>query len=141
MKRGTIFTTPNDFVDHDKKLRLNMPEGTLRRFSYRIEFRRLFSTEDLLELIFDQTKLYNEWQHLNFSEKTVQNIQIEDKRKVIGSVLYMDIVRLPSHGIYWNRRCGNELISDDMSQNRFDEILIVLHFNDYNAIQPGEDPL
>lgn len=26
---GTNWTTPNYFVDHDKKLRLNMPEGTL----------------------------------------------------------------------------------------------------------------
>lgn len=58
MKNGTNKATPNDFVDNDQKLSLNMPEGTLTRFSKFIEFLELFFTEDLLELIFDQTKLY-----------------------------------------------------------------------------------
>ena len=58
MKNGTNQATPNDFVDNDEKLRLNMPEGTLTIFSKFIEFLELFFTEDLLELIFDQTKLY-----------------------------------------------------------------------------------
>lgn len=112
---GTNWTTPNYFVDHDKKLRLNMPEGTLTWFLNLIEFFRLFSIEDLLELIVDQTKLYNAWRCLNFSERKVQNIQIEDQRKVIGIVLYMGIVKLPTHTMYWNRRIGNEIISDDIS--------------------------
>ena len=58
MKNGTNKATTNDFVDNDQKLWLNMPKGTLTRFSKFIEFLELFFTEDLLELIFDQTKLY-----------------------------------------------------------------------------------
>ena len=38
MKNGTNNATPNDFVDNDQKLWLNMPEGTLTRFSKFIEF-------------------------------------------------------------------------------------------------------
>ena len=30
MRKGTNWTTPNDFVDHDEKLHRNMPEGTLK---------------------------------------------------------------------------------------------------------------
>ena len=57
MKKETNRTTSNDFADHDEKLWLNMPEGTLTRLSNPIEFFELFCTEDLLELILEQTKL------------------------------------------------------------------------------------
>ena len=53
----------------------------------------------------------------------------------------MGIVKLQNLRIYWNRRSGNEIILDTMSQNRFNEIMKVLHFNSNNAIQPREDPL
>ena len=99
-----------------------MLEGTLTRFSNPIEFFELFFTEDLLELIFDQAKLYNEWRNLNSSVRKVQNIEIEDIRKVIGIVLY--IVKLPNRKMYWNRRSGNEIFSNAMSRNRFDEIMM-----------------
>lgn len=83
MKEGTIWITPNDFVDHDdEKLLLNIPASTLARFSKPIEFFQLFFTEDLLDLIFDQTKLSSEWRNLTFSVRKVQNIEIEDIRKV-----------------------------------------------------------
>ena len=59
-KKGRNWTTLNEFVDHDEKLQLNMPEDTLTRFSSSIEFSRLFFTKDLSEIIFDETKLYDE---------------------------------------------------------------------------------
>ena len=59
-KKGRNWTTLNEFVDHDEKLQLNMPEDTLTRFSSSTEFPRLFFTKDLSEIIFDQTKLYDE---------------------------------------------------------------------------------
>ena len=92
-----------------------MPEGTLRSFSKPTEFLELFVTEGLLELTFDQIKLYNEWQNLNSSIRKVQNIEIEDIRKIIGIILYMGIVKLQNHRIYWNRKGGNGMISDAMS--------------------------
>ena len=48
IKKGINWTTPNDFVDHNRKLRLNIPEGTLTRFSNLIEFFELFFIEDFL---------------------------------------------------------------------------------------------
>lgn len=59
-KKGRNWTTLNEFVDHDEKLQLNMPEDTLTRFSSSTEFPRLFFTKDLSEIIFDQTKLCDE---------------------------------------------------------------------------------
>lgn len=71
---------------------------------------------------------------MNSSVRKVPNIEIEDISKVIGIALYMGMFKLPNCMIYWNRRSGNKMVPDAMSGNRFDEIMIVLHFKDSNAI-------
>ena len=53
----------------------------------------------------------------------------------------MGIMKLPNIRMYWNTRCSSELISGSMSRNRFDEIMMVLHFNDNNKIRPRDGPL
>ena len=51
--------------------------------------------------------------------KNVQNIEIEDIRKVNEIALHMGIVKLPNRKLYQNRS-GSEMFSDAASQNRFD---------------------
>ena len=134
MKTGTVWTTPTYFNDYDEKLKLNLPDGTRTRFSSPIEFFELFFTDRLVEHIFSEIKLFNEWRHLNSCTRKVREIEKEEIRKVIGIVLYMGIMKLLNRRMYWNTRCRIELISGAMLQNRFDEIMIVLHFNDNNEI-------
>ena len=42
IKAGTNWTAPRDCDDYDEKLRLNMPEGILARFSNPIKFFEVF---------------------------------------------------------------------------------------------------
>ena len=60
MKMGTLWTTPTDFTDYDEKLKLNLADGTLTRFSSPVEIFELFFTDELVKHIFHQTKLFNE---------------------------------------------------------------------------------
>ena len=141
-KTGTVWITPTDFIDYDEKLKLNLPDGTLRRFSSPIELFELFFTDGLVEHIFSETKLFNEWwRHLNSSTRKVPEIEKEEIRKVIGIVLCIEIMKLPNRRMYWNTKCSSELISWAMLRNRFDEIMMVLHFNDNNEIRTRDDPL
>ena len=50
-------------------------------------------------------------------------------------------MKLPNRKMYWNTRCSSELSSKAMLRNRFDKIMMVLHFNDNNEIRPRDDPL
>ena len=58
-----------------------------------IEFFELFFRDDLMELIFDQPKLNNDLQNLNYCLRKMQNIEIEDITKVFQIVLHMGIVK------------------------------------------------
>ena len=50
-------------------------------------------------------------------------------------------MKLPNRKMYWNTRWSSELSSKAMLRNRFDKIMMVLHFNDNNEIRPRDDPL
>ena len=78
MKTGTVWTNPTDFIDFDEKLKLNLPDDTLTRFSSPIEFFELFFKDGLVKHIFSKTKLFKEWPHLNSRTRKVG--EIEKKR-------------------------------------------------------------
>lgn len=99
-----------------------------------IEFFNLFST-GLYELIQEQTSLYKTTQSLLYSAaKRVDNVTVEDIKKLFGIILYMGIVKLPNRRMYWQSKTRIDLIADAMPFNRFGQILHVLHYNDNNLI-------
>ena len=53
----------------------------------------------------------------------------------------MGIVKLPNRRMYWAPDTRNEHIAESMTRYRFDEITMVLHFNDNNAMQDKDSPL
>ena len=100
-----------------------------------IEFFNFFVSTDFYELIHEQTSLYKMSQSLvNSAAKKVDNVTIEDIKKLFGIILYMGIVKLPNRRMYWQSQTRIDLIADAMPVNRFAQILHVLHYNDNNLI-------
>jgi len=52
-----------------------------------------------------------------------------DIQKFIAVLIYMSVVRLPRHRMYWSKPTKQELISSVLTGERFDQILSILHFN------------
>ena len=131
------FETPADYVACNERLRIK-PSIPLTRFSSPMCFYELFVNDSIINHIHQQTQLYNEWRKLNSSTRTVKDIEIQEIKIVIGIVLQMGIVKLPNRRMYWAPDTRNELIAENMTRNRFDEIVSVLHFND-NTTMPDRD--
>ena len=86
-KKGKKWTVPDNFQEYNEKLRLNpeaVPEGRITCFSNAIDFYNLFVTEELIDYIFQQTRLYNEWRSLHKSVRRIKNIERNEIKTVIG---------------------------------------------------------
>ena len=53
-------------------------------------------------------------------------------------MLMMGIVKLPNRKMYWNHATKNDLIANNITRNRFDEIISMLHFNDNTQINEND---
>ena len=51
-------------------------------------------------------------------------------KRVFGMIFYMGIIKYPIRRLYWCTKTRIPFIADNMSRNRFDDILSILHFND-----------
>lgn len=138
--KRSLWEIPDTYIPHNEKLKLD-PGVPLTRFSAPMNFFELFVNGDLIDFIYDQTKLYNEWRRLKNGTKPIKSITKEEIKKVIGIVLHMGIVKLPNRRMYWAPDTRNELIAESMSRNRFDEIMTVLHYNDNNELPEKNSPL
>lgn len=63
-----------------------------------------------------------------FSEKEI--------RQVIGILLYMSVVKLPSIQLYWRKTMRNSMVANVMFRDRFQLIFNCLHLSD-NTMQPS----
>ena len=89
------FNAPADYVAGKERLRMK-PSAPLTRFSSPMSFYELFVNDSIIDHIYEQTKLYNEWRRLNSSTRTVKDIEKKEIKIVIGIVLQMGIVKLPN---------------------------------------------
>ena len=103
-------------------------------------FFSLFFSNEILNYITFQTNLYNnEISHAR-GTKPVSPVSREEIKKLFGIILFMGIEKFPNRKMYWNPVTFFKVISEsNMTRNRFDELLRVLHFNN-KAFQknPGE---
>ena len=132
------WVAPNDSKVIEKNLSLK-PGINLTNRSMPIEFFNLFVSTDFYELIHEQTSLlqniYKTSQSMvNSAAKKVDNVAIEDIKKLFGIILYMGIVKLPNRRMYWQSQTRIDLIAEAMPVNRFAQILHVLHYNNNNLI-------
>ena len=63
-------------------------------------FHNLFITKDIWENTVFQSNLYNNWGSVNSGSRKVKQVSSEEIKLVIGVILFMGIVKLPTHPMY-----------------------------------------
>ena len=91
----------------------------------------LFLTQDLIKYIVEQSK-YSIQQKLK-----IKPMDEADLRKLIGFPFYGSVVKLPSKCDYWRELSRQSKVSDNISRNRIEELLRILHFNN-NTLSNGK---
>ena len=89
------------------------------------EYFKSFFTEDLFNLIVDETNLYSAEKNIN----KPLNITRNEMEQWIGLVCYFSIVRLPNTSMHWCRQLYPlcDIAGDTMSRDRFEAIKSNFH--------------
>ena len=135
------WATPQDAMFEEQKLQVKIEQDRrLKVYSSPWSFFSLFFTDEILNHITFQTNLCNnEISHAR-GTKPVSPVSREEIKKLFGIILFMGIEKFHNRRMYWNPVTLSKVISEsNMTRNRFDELLRVLHFNN-NTFQknPGE---
>lgn len=119
------------FADTNVDLDMDMPAIYEEKSLY--EIGKLFMTDELLNLIVQQTNQYS----VQLTGTSV-NVTREEIEKFIGMLLLMAVYGLPQYRMYWTKATEVPRITNAMPINRFDAIKRFLHFND-NSVCPARD--
>ena len=72
---------------------------------------------------------------------SVPPVEIDGVKKVLFVILYIDIEKFPNRQLCWKPSTLSKFISDvNLSRNRFEQIVSILHFHDNNLQKPFGDP-
>ena len=107
--------TPNDAF-HMEREEIIEPKTPLEYF-------KMFWTDELTELVAEQTNLYST-QRSGRSIKTTKN-EIE---QLLGMQMKMGIIQLPSYLLYWSQNLRYAPIADVMPLKRYQKLRQYLHF-------------
>ena len=93
---------------------------------------RTFFTEEILNLITDQTNIYGKGKKQSSNQRKTSKWKDVSKKEVesfLGLVILMGINDLPNRKLYWSKNMAfhNTFISSIMSQDHFLEIFYNLH--------------
>ena len=99
------------------------------------EYFKMFWTDDLTNLIVDNTNLYS----IEQTGKSINTTKMEIE-KFIGMHMKMGIIDLPSYILYWSNEMRYPAIADIMPLKRFQSIRKFLHFAD-NTLNDLSDKL
>jgi hypothetical protein len=91
-----------------------------------VEFFRYFVTNDIIELIVQQTALYSAQQRPGKPLK----VTAKEVEQFIGIALYMSLVRLANSRSYWSSQFRVDPVASTMPVNKFEEMKRFLHFSD-----------
>ena len=103
------------------------PEMTLHQY-----FRKFFPDEIITDVV-EHTNSYsyqNKQKNINTTE--------EEIRSLIGVMMKMGIVSLPSYKCYWSQQLRYSPVADVMSRNRFQLLLENLHFVNNDEINKND---
>ena len=115
-RKKDIPVTPGNFVMESEKLsQIKSP----------IDHFKLFWTDELNELIVEQTNLYSTQKR--FTSINTNKSEIE---QFIGMQLKMGIVQLPSYKLYWSQQMRYPPVADVMPIKRYEKLRSFVHFVD-----------
>ena len=104
---------------------------------------RTFFTEEILNLITDQTNTYGKRKKRSNNQKKTSNWKDVSKKEIesfLGLITLMGINNLPNMKLYWNKDMifHNTFISSITSRDRFLQIFYNLHLAD-NSLEPERE--
>lgn len=94
-----------------------------------LEYFQMFFSDDLFELILQNTNLYSAQKRGDSS-----NISVNDLRDFLAIELLMGIVEMPAYTDYWSEKLRYSRIADIMPLKRYQMIRRFLHFVDNDNI-------
>ncbi|CAF4214533.1 unnamed protein product [Rotaria sp. Silwood2] len=119
---------------------IDLPESTLKPIPYFVNLSRK-TPLDVFEYFMDITLLLKIATESNkYKDQKgyqIPDISEEEIQKFIVVLVYMSIIRLPRRRMYWSKSTKQTIISSVFTRNRFEEILLILHFND-NQNEPSK---
>lgn len=96
---------------------------------YPIDFFLYYFTDDLMQMIAEQSALYSMQQ----KPEKPSRITATEIKKFIGISLYMSLVKLSYTRNYWSRDFRIDRVSNTLTLNQFEDIKRFLHFSDNSA--------
>lgn len=90
-----------------------------------LEFFKLFLSDDLIDLMVEQTNLY----HMQ-TKGTSLNVTADEIKDFIAINTLMGVVNLPAYTDYWSQGLRYEKIANIMPLKRFQQVRRYLHFSD-----------
>lgn len=98
-----------------------------------IDYFAFFWTDELVQLIEEQTNLYSTQQSGTPIKTTSKEIE-----KYIGINMMMSVVQLPAYRLYWSSRLRYAPIADAMPRTRYEKIRKYLHFSDNHSFNANK---
>lgn len=108
-----------------------------------IKIFEMFVSEDILEMMVEQTNIYAEQTFSNAQSKSTPKwvpTNMGEMKEFLGIICYMGLVRKPTIRCYWSQDIlyKDGLIPSVMSRNRFEMLLRLWHFSDNKEQVEGD---
>ena len=97
------------------------------------QYFRKFFPDEIITGVVEQTNLYS----YKKKQKNIKTTE-EEIRSLIGVMMKMGVVSLPSHKYYWSQQLRYSPVADVMSRNRFQLLLENLHFVNNDEIDKND---
>lgn len=112
-------------------VRNDCPEG----LPLPIELFRRFFSNDILDLIVDQSNVYATQTDVN----KPLDLDRDELEKWLGLCMYMSISKISNTRLHWSGIClGNETVSSNMSRDRWETIKMKLHLVDNSQLNAND---
>uniref|UniRef100_A0A3P9JWZ2 PiggyBac transposable element-derived protein domain-containing protein n=1 Tax=Oryzias latipes TaxID=8090 RepID=A0A3P9JWZ2_ORYLA len=114
----------------------NLPKSDDIKSPY--EHFTMFFSEDILEVVVEQSNLYA----IQCNTNKPLNLTTNELERFMGTAVYMSLFGLPGTRMFWNKATLVSQVADTMALNRWEFTKKSLHFNN-NEVRQGEnvDPL
>lgn len=101
-----------------------------------LQYFRKFFSEDILEVIVEESNLYA----IQWDPNNPLNLTTNELEQFLGTVVYMSLFGLPATSMFWNKATRVSKVADTMTLNRWEAIKKFLHINNSEG-QEQDDPL
>ena len=102
-----------------------------------LEYFRKFFSEDILEVIIEQSNIYA----IQCDPTRPLNLTTKELEQFLGIVMFISLFGLPGTRMFWNKACRVPQVANTMTLNRWEAIKKHVHFNNNAEREEENDPL